>query len=146
MTFFHFGNCVALAYIPYVIIYKCSGLWVGFWLLTNVVWNQNGHSIDRLGFNSQVDVGCDCGAGTFLIFSQIECDWTPLWYICSEVTCWCKQTELCRDSVYVELAWTAALFLPLFLLHSVSLNASRTEYIICPLGMWTCRRCLCCIA
>ncbi len=26
MTFFHFGNCVALAYVPYVIIYRCSGL------------------------------------------------------------------------------------------------------------------------
>ncbi|XP_048254509.1 BOS complex subunit TMEM147-like [Haliotis cracherodii] len=33
MTFFHFGNCVALAYIPYVILYKCSGLaeYSAFW-------------------------------------------------------------------------------------------------------------------
>jgi len=33
MTFFHFGNCVALAYVPYVIIYKCSGLaeYSAFW-------------------------------------------------------------------------------------------------------------------
>ncbi|KAL8625324.1 hypothetical protein ACOMHN_044467 [Nucella lapillus] len=33
MTFFHFGNCVALAYIPYAIIYKCSGLaeYSAFW-------------------------------------------------------------------------------------------------------------------
>ena len=26
MTFFHFGNCVALAYVPYLITYKFSGL------------------------------------------------------------------------------------------------------------------------
>ena len=26
MTFFHFGNCVALAYVPYIITYKFSGL------------------------------------------------------------------------------------------------------------------------
>ncbi|KAL4228467.1 hypothetical protein ACF0H5_011514 [Mactra antiquata] len=26
MTLFHFGNCVALAYVPYVLVYKCSGL------------------------------------------------------------------------------------------------------------------------
>lgn len=26
MTFFHFGNCVALSYVPYVIVYRCSGL------------------------------------------------------------------------------------------------------------------------
>jgi len=26
MTFFHFGNCVALAFTPYLITYKCSGL------------------------------------------------------------------------------------------------------------------------
>lgn len=26
MTLFHFGNCVALAYFPYFILYKCSGL------------------------------------------------------------------------------------------------------------------------
>lgn len=33
MTFFHFGNCVALAYVPYVIVYKCSGLaeYNAFW-------------------------------------------------------------------------------------------------------------------
>lgn len=33
MTFFHFGNCVALAYVPYVIVYKCSGLaeYSAFW-------------------------------------------------------------------------------------------------------------------
>lgn len=33
MTFFHFGNCVALAYVPYVIIYKGSGLaeYSAFW-------------------------------------------------------------------------------------------------------------------
>ncbi|KAK6173807.1 hypothetical protein SNE40_017202 [Patella caerulea] len=33
MTFFHFGNCVALAYIPYAIVYKCSGLseYNAFW-------------------------------------------------------------------------------------------------------------------
>lgn len=33
MTFFHFGNCVALAYVPYVIAYKCSGLaeYSAFW-------------------------------------------------------------------------------------------------------------------
>jgi len=33
MTFFHFGNCVALAYVPYVIIYRCSGLaeYSAFW-------------------------------------------------------------------------------------------------------------------
>lgn len=28
MTLFHFGNCFALAYFPYFITYKCSGLWV----------------------------------------------------------------------------------------------------------------------
>ena len=26
MTFFHFGNCVALAYVPYLITYKFSSL------------------------------------------------------------------------------------------------------------------------
>ena len=26
MTLFHFGNCFALAYFPYFITYKCSGL------------------------------------------------------------------------------------------------------------------------
>ena len=26
MTFFHFGNCVALAFVPYLITYKFSGL------------------------------------------------------------------------------------------------------------------------
>ena len=26
MTLFHFGNCVALAYVPFVLVYKCSGL------------------------------------------------------------------------------------------------------------------------
>ncbi|EDO34164.1 predicted protein [Nematostella vectensis] len=26
MTLFHFGNCLALAYFPYFIVYKCSGL------------------------------------------------------------------------------------------------------------------------
>ncbi|XP_069115057.1 BOS complex subunit TMEM147-like [Argopecten irradians] len=33
MTLFHFGNCVALAYVPYVIVYKCSGLaeYSAFW-------------------------------------------------------------------------------------------------------------------
>ncbi|XP_030833468.1 transmembrane protein 147 [Strongylocentrotus purpuratus] len=33
MTLFHFGNCVALAYIPYFIVYKCSGLseYSAFW-------------------------------------------------------------------------------------------------------------------
>ncbi|ESN90656.1 hypothetical protein HELRODRAFT_108721 [Helobdella robusta] len=33
MTFFHFANCVALAYIPYLIIYKSSGLaeYSAFW-------------------------------------------------------------------------------------------------------------------
>lgn len=33
MTFFHFGNCVALSYIPYVIVYRCSGLaeYSAFW-------------------------------------------------------------------------------------------------------------------
>uniref|UniRef100_A0A0B7AZ73 BOS complex subunit TMEM147 n=1 Tax=Arion vulgaris TaxID=1028688 RepID=A0A0B7AZ73_9EUPU len=33
MTFFHFGNCIALAYVPYVIVYKCSGLaeYSAFW-------------------------------------------------------------------------------------------------------------------
>jgi len=33
MTFFHFGNCVALAYVPYVIIYRSSGLaeYSAFW-------------------------------------------------------------------------------------------------------------------
>lgn len=30
---FHFGNCVALAYVPYAIVYKCSGLaeYSAFW-------------------------------------------------------------------------------------------------------------------
>ncbi|XP_064617629.1 BOS complex subunit TMEM147-like [Liolophura sinensis] len=33
MTFFHFGNCVALSYVPYVIVYRCSGLaeYSAFW-------------------------------------------------------------------------------------------------------------------
>ncbi|XP_028401421.1 transmembrane protein 147-like [Dendronephthya gigantea] len=33
MTLFHFGNCVALAYFPYFILYKCSGLseYSAFW-------------------------------------------------------------------------------------------------------------------
>lgn len=33
MTLFHFGNCVALAYVPYVIVYKCSGMaeYSAFW-------------------------------------------------------------------------------------------------------------------
>ncbi|KAK3581003.1 hypothetical protein CHS0354_013897 [Potamilus streckersoni] len=33
MTLFHFGNCVALAYVPYIIVYKCSGLaeYSAFW-------------------------------------------------------------------------------------------------------------------
>ncbi|XP_053409226.1 transmembrane protein 147-like [Mercenaria mercenaria] len=33
MTLFHFGNCVALAYVPYVLVYKCSGLseYSAFW-------------------------------------------------------------------------------------------------------------------
>jgi len=33
MTFFHFCNCVALAYVPFVIVYKCSGLaeYSAFW-------------------------------------------------------------------------------------------------------------------
>ncbi|XP_046852162.1 transmembrane protein 147-like [Xenia sp. Carnegie-2017] len=33
MTLFHFGNCVALAYFPYLILYKCSGLseYSAFW-------------------------------------------------------------------------------------------------------------------
>ncbi|KAK2151922.1 hypothetical protein LSH36_345g00052 [Paralvinella palmiformis] len=33
MTFFHFGNCVALAYVPYILVYKCSGLseYSAFW-------------------------------------------------------------------------------------------------------------------
>lgn len=33
MTLFHFGNCVALAYVPYYIVYKCSGLaeYSAFW-------------------------------------------------------------------------------------------------------------------
>jgi len=33
MTFFHFGNCVALAYVPYVIVYRTSGLaeYSAFW-------------------------------------------------------------------------------------------------------------------
>ncbi|PFX25793.1 transmembrane protein 147-like [Stylophora pistillata] len=33
MTLFHFGNCVALAYFPYFIVYKCSGLseYSAFW-------------------------------------------------------------------------------------------------------------------
>ncbi|KAL5019636.1 hypothetical protein ScPMuIL_002528 [Solemya velum] len=33
MTLFHFGNCVALAYVPYMIFYKCSGLseYSAFW-------------------------------------------------------------------------------------------------------------------
>jgi hypothetical protein len=33
MTFFHFGNCIALAYVPFVIIYKSSGLseYSAFW-------------------------------------------------------------------------------------------------------------------
>ncbi|KAK3107743.1 hypothetical protein FSP39_021269 [Pinctada imbricata] len=33
MTLFHFGNCVALAYVPYAIVYKCSGLaeYSAFW-------------------------------------------------------------------------------------------------------------------
>ncbi|VTJ55827.1 Hypothetical predicted protein [Marmota monax] len=33
MTLFHFGNCFALAYFPYFITYKCSGLseYNAFW-------------------------------------------------------------------------------------------------------------------
>lgn len=33
MTLFHFGNCLALAYVPYVLVYKCSGLaeYSAFW-------------------------------------------------------------------------------------------------------------------
>ncbi|XP_052804137.1 transmembrane protein 147-like [Mya arenaria] len=33
MTLFHFGNCVALAYVPYLLVYKCSGLseYSAFW-------------------------------------------------------------------------------------------------------------------
>lgn len=33
MTLFHFGNCVALAYVPYVLVYKFSGLseYSAFW-------------------------------------------------------------------------------------------------------------------
>lgn len=33
MTLFHFGNCLALAYVPYLITYKCSGLseYSAFW-------------------------------------------------------------------------------------------------------------------
>ncbi|KAK2573889.1 Transmembrane protein 147 [Acropora cervicornis] len=33
MTLFHFGNCIALAYFPYFIVYKCSGLseYSAFW-------------------------------------------------------------------------------------------------------------------
>ncbi|KAK3697918.1 hypothetical protein QZH41_013005 [Actinostola sp. cb2023] len=33
MTLFHFGNCLALAYFPYLIVYKCSGLseYSAFW-------------------------------------------------------------------------------------------------------------------
>uniref|UniRef100_A0A8C9L191 BOS complex subunit TMEM147 n=1 Tax=Serinus canaria TaxID=9135 RepID=A0A8C9L191_SERCA len=33
MTLFHFGNCFALAYFPYFITYKCSGLseYSAFW-------------------------------------------------------------------------------------------------------------------
>jgi len=33
MTFFHFGNCVALAYVPYVILYRTSALaeYSAFW-------------------------------------------------------------------------------------------------------------------
>lgn len=33
MTFFHFGNCIALAYVPYMIVYKSSGLseYSAFW-------------------------------------------------------------------------------------------------------------------
>ncbi|ELT93534.1 hypothetical protein CAPTEDRAFT_171355 [Capitella teleta] len=37
MTFFHFGNCVALSFVPYVIVYKCSGLaeYSAFWKCVN---------------------------------------------------------------------------------------------------------------
>ncbi|XP_031559798.1 transmembrane protein 147-like [Actinia tenebrosa] len=33
MTLFHFGNCLALAYFPYLIVYKCSGMseYSAFW-------------------------------------------------------------------------------------------------------------------
>ncbi|XP_071959629.1 BOS complex subunit TMEM147-like [Antedon mediterranea] len=33
MTLFHFGNCFALAYLPHLLIYKCSGLseYSAFW-------------------------------------------------------------------------------------------------------------------
>ncbi|XP_070551800.1 BOS complex subunit TMEM147-like [Ptychodera flava] len=33
MTLFHFGNCLALAYVPYFIVYRCSGLseYSAFW-------------------------------------------------------------------------------------------------------------------
>lgn len=32
MTLYHFGNCVALVYVPFMLTYKYSGLWVFHWL------------------------------------------------------------------------------------------------------------------
>ena len=52
MTFFHFINCAALGYVPYIIVYKNSGVLVDHFIIYNLllyyIYNTNYIRIQHL--------------------------------------------------------------------------------------------------
>jgi len=72
MTFFHFGNCVALAYVPYVIIYKSSGLaeYSAFWKCIQAGFAYLVTQLCKMMFLATFFPTSDFGAGQFDVISE----------------------------------------------------------------------------
>lgn len=75
MTLYHFGNCLALVYVPYYLTYKYSGLQVSkedFWDFLTLIQGYSRYNKGRYFFRSEYGAFWKCiQAGGIYIFTQL---------------------------------------------------------------------------